>query len=267
MNLQNRLASGMFAPSELKKYIKDKWYHVFLVFSILIIISILPHAIVVSKMQGLNYQEKQRIKSFFHTQEAIPYAINDNTLVAELSLAEFHKYDVNEQFSVIFDANDGQRNYGKKMAIVFSEKEVYLYQYSMKMHLFNYSEYSEELNGIQFSSLKDLFDDNWEGLFSVVDNEFVKYKGFIVSVYILTYIFRHIITFLGFSLLITLFQMGPIRGKYSFGKVWKLSIYCLVPYVFGNVLAILFNLEFLSYIGMFMSLIHGTKMGRSLMIN
>lgn len=264
MRLFKRLANGLFNPKEIKNSANDKGIYTVFFFLVLLLISIIPHLIQISKLDGVNYQTKQHIMEFFWTNEEIDYSISDNKLISNTNQSKTQVFEYTPELLIVFHANGEDLNLGSRVAIVFGETEVYIKQNILRMSLFKYSDYSS-LEGINFTHAKSpqnsLF---WDTMFKVLNNEFVKVKPMVVFSFMLIIIFRTIFYMLLFSLLIALFQMGQLRGIYRFPKVWQLSIYCLPPYIFGTVLGVMFNFEILSYIGLFMTVIYGVVMSRSL---
>lgn len=264
MGLFKRLANGLFNPNEIRNYANDRGIYTVLFFLVLLLISIIPHTIQISKLDSINYQTKQHIMEFFWTDEVVEFSISDNKLISNNNQIKAQVFEYTPELLIAFSATNEDLNLGSRVAIVFGESEVYIKQNILQMSLFKYSDYSS-LEGINFKDAKSpqntLF---WDTMFSVLNNEFLKVKPLVTFTYMLVIIFRTIFYMLLFSVLIAFFQMGQLRGIYRFPKVWKLSIYCLTPYVFGTVLSVMFNFEILSYIGLFMTVIYGVIMSRSI---
>lgn len=264
MGLFRRLSSGLFNPNEIKNYAKDKAIYTLLVFFLLLLFSIIPHTIQVSKLDSLNYKTKRNITEFFSINEEINFSIIDHKLVSNDGEKLSLYYEYTPEILIIFSNEEEDLNLGRKTALVFGENNVYLRQNVLRKDLFNYKDY-DELEGLDLTQAKSsLNQEFWDTMFIVINSEFLKVKPIVVMTYILVMFITNAIYMLLFSLLITLFQMGRLRGTYRFPEVWKLSIYCLTPYVFGTLLSVLFNFEILSYVGLFMSVIYGVIMSRSI---
>lgn len=262
MELFRRFSSGLFNPRDIGSFSKDKKRMTFFFFIVLLFISIIPHTLTVAKMKNIPYAEQIEIKRYFKSQDEIPFIINDYKLINVNNTNDYKAYPINSQLIVIFSPNT-EVNVGSRTAFVFTEDAVNLQVNILKMTIFKYTDY-EELENINFKDARTDSNQFWDTIFQVANTEYQKYLPMIKIGLIIGTLISNTFSFLFFSLLIAFFQRRVLLPRYTFGKVWQLSIYCIVPYVFGTVLATLFNFEILSLIGLIMMIIYGALMSQSL---
>ncbi|HQD92281.1 MAG: DUF1189 family protein [Acholeplasmataceae bacterium] len=261
MELFRRFSSGLFSPRSIGAYINDRKLLTFLYFIILLFISILPQTIEISRMNRIPYQSQQEIREFFKTKEEIPFKVENNKLVSLQSDVKIKSYLLSNQILVVFSLEENI-NVGMRNAIVFGQNGVYFQVSTFRQTLFLYSEY-QEFESLDFRNAKINNDVFWNDIFKVANIEYQKVLTYIKPGLILGLLILNSISILFFSLLLALFQRSTLP-TYRFSQVWKLAIYCSVPYVFGVVLSELFNFSLFSLLGLILMIIYGVISSQSL---
>jgi hypothetical protein len=74
-----------------------------------------------------------------------------------------------------------------------------------------------------------------------------------------------IMTLLFISLMLAFFQSFTLTKIIPFNQIWKMCIYLLAPYVLGNVLAMLFNLTILFYLGLALTALYAASLSQRIL--
>ena len=264
MNFIKRFSDSMFAPKEVFKYRNDKWYITTLFFILLVILSVIPSSITVIMNQGLDYEDKKDIKMLF-IGENIHFEIVDNKLVNKTPELDTYTKKINNGINVLFTVSPNYDSsiFKSGISILFMEDGAYIAQSILHQKLFAYEDYPT-LNGLQFNKLGNYNSLEWDRIFSVIDNEYKEIKPLLTTVSIIMLFFATLIDLLIISFALTFFQAFTLSRFIRFTKFWKLSIYLLTPYIFGNVLTLLFDIGIFHYIGLFASAIYIIILGRSI---
>ena len=269
MRLLKMFSNSLFAPKEIVNYRNDKWYITLLYFLILVLLIAMPQVVLIVQHQGIDYSAKKEIRTHFNGGDDIPFHISDGVLVHDQGNDDFvytEKLDnnVNIVMTTGLDANIEQSSIDTSITVVFRKDGVYLLQSVMHSKLFSYNEYNE-LNNIDFSEATDSRNlDFWDTMFYVAEQELEKVKPFFNIIAIVSTIIITVTDLVFIALLLSLFQMFLLSRILTFGKIFKLVIYLLSPYAFGNALAILFGFGILYYVGFIMSAIYVSRMARAI---
>jgi len=269
MKLIDRFMCGLFKPSEVMSFREDKKSFTFLYFIFLVILFLLPSAILLSLDYGLSFEMRSDIKKGFEESEVIPYVIESDKLVFDDSVASsennFYTVEINE-ILVYFTSIDFENEIIgieidlEKTQVLFATEGIYLLTPIGISNVLKYNEYS--FNGLQFSLAKEKDDVFWTHAFSVLNKITDNYKTeyFLVSYFQL--ILSSMMSIGLFSVVITFFLRMSVINRISFSKHWQMMIYIMTPYVLGNLLASLFGVLALYYIGMFITILYSFKTGQ-----
>lgn len=263
MGLIKRLSAGLFSPKEVYNYRNDKWYVTALFFIFLLLLSILPSTIMILMNKEIDYQQKAEIKRTF-TGEDINFRIVDNALVNN-GQEDIIVKKVYSDLQVIITTKSDYENalFFAGSSIVIKSDGVYFAEYLIEHQLFTFDRYPI-LNGLDFNSLKNYNSADWEKVFQVLDSAYLDNKTYFQTSSIVTEATSSLVNILLVSFVLTFLQSFMIARFIRFSKFWKLSIYLLTPYIFGYVLAVLFNVILFYYIGMLISAIYIIILSRSL---
>lgn len=260
MGFFKRLSDGMFAPKEVFKYHNDKWYTTLLFFLFLAIVSLLPSTVNMLMTNGLDYQDKREIKTIFHG-ENIHFQIDNNVLVNNDNENKDYSKKFNDSITIIFTTNNYDTSLlNANMSIIFAQDGVYLAQSLISQKLFSYQDYPI-LNNLDFNNLDN---SNWDKIFTVIDSEFTKIKPLLTTTSLMIFLFSTVTDLIIISLILSVFQALTLSRFIRFTKFWKLTIYLLTPYVFGNIFMIMFGFGLLHYIGLLASAIYIIILGRTI---
>ena len=262
-----RLSNSLFSPKDVIPYRTDKWWITLLYFIFLLVLSILPLSISVVRGDVLGYETKKEIKSFFHGKEEILFSIKDGKLVHDDNNYSYtYAQDVTTDISIIFSLSNSIETelISAKTYVIFKETGVYLSQSAMHIKLFEYNEYTE-LDNFDFGDLSNSNSPSWDTIFTVAIEEINKVKPTITIMSIIMLAASETMTLLFISLMLAFFQSFTLTKIISFGQTWKMCIYLLTPYVIGNVLAMLFNLSILFYLGLAMTALYAASLSQRIL--
>ena len=267
MGFIKRLSNSLFSPKDVIPYRTDKWWITLLYFIFLLVLSILPLSISVVRGDVLGYETKKEIKSFFHGKEEILFSIKDGKLVHDDNNYSYtYAQDVTTDISIIFSLSNSIETelISAKTYVIFKETGVYLSQSAMHIKLFEYNEYTE-LDNFDFGDLSNSNSPSWDTIFTVAIEEINKVKPTITIMSIIMLSASETMTLLFISLMLAFFQSFTLTKIISFGQTWKMCIYLLTPYVIGNVLAMLFNLSILFYLGLAMTALYAASLSQRIL--
>ena len=267
MGFIKRLSNSLFSPKDVIPYRTDKWWITLLYFIFLLVLSILPLSISVVRGDVLGYETKKEIKSFFHGKEEILFSIKDGKLVHDDNNYSYtYAQDVTTDISIIFSLSNSIETelISAKTYVIFKETGVYLSQSAMHIKLFEYNEYTE-LDNFDFGDLSNSNSPSWDTIFTVAIEEINKVKPTITIMSIIMLAASETMTLLFISLMLAFFQSFTLTKIISFGQTWKMCIYLLTPYVIGNVLAMLFNLSILFYLGLAMTALYAASLSQRIL--
>ena len=257
MNFINTITDSLFSPSRLGQYVNDKKIKTFFYFLVLAIIFVIPNILVSFTLGDITYNTKVDIRNELrHDTENLPFVIHNGMLYTDKSNIVYET-KIASNISIYIGLEERApiaENGSNHIYISFLSDGVYVDNSIIGMNLFKYSDY-EELEGLDFNGA--INDDNefWDVIFGVSQKYIDNFKLFLRIGYVGYAFFQGIITILIWSLLITLFNRVGGQYNLSFSKHWKLDVYGMTGFVLGSVLASLFSLGILYYIGLILSLI------------
>lgn len=261
-----RVIDGIFYPSEVIKYRSDRKLLTFGVIIIYALLLMIPSIIQIVSNDTFSYQTKVAIRNSFFNNTEIPYVIEDGKLVF-VGTTEKPQYYVNidEINTTIVFTTQEEILYDKKMnsnIIVFNSKCVYLNNGIQNLTLLYYYEYNNCSN-LDFRLAK--VDDKmfWNQMFSVVHSVLDNYQDLIFVASLLIIITQSIGMILLITTFLTLFNRLGSQNIYSFGIHWKLMLYYSGPFVLGSLLAILFNIRLIEYVGILFTIIYSFRINNS----
>lgn len=263
-----RFSNGLFAPSQIGQYRHDKWYTTLIFFLILLGISLIPVAIESSTIDQIDWGTQRDVKRAFQNVGPIPFHIEDGSLrhnTGQNSYVFQHRLEDNVMVVFNVDGSFQTDPLDASIVLFFTERGVLIYRNLMTTVLLEYTDHLAEFEGMDFA---DAYSPNnldfWDAVFHVMSSKASQIKGAIVGMLLFVQSLTNVFYFLLYTLIISAFQSPALAGKVKFLKIWQLSIYILAPYVFGSVLAVLLNAALLSFVGLIMTVLYGSRMARSL---
>ena len=266
MGFLNRLSDSLFHPSEVLKYRVDKKIVTFFYFVFLGILLMIPNLILfLGNSQVFDYETKTNIRFDAYNQNNIPYKIENNKLVFT-GTNEQTEYFINldtYEATLVFTTQESivtsEDMY--RTIIVFDTYSIYLRTSIGKIEIGKYSDYNE-IEGIDFNKITTNDKGFWNQvslfLAQVEDN----YHSIIISSTILIIILRSFGTLVLFTLFITILNRISALNIYSFGDHFKLMVYYVTPFVIGIVLARLFQITIIEYIGLIVTFIYSLRINQ-----
>lgn len=255
-----RLKIALFSPREIINMRVDNFGLVFLYILILSFIMMIPAAISVARFDGVSFDTRLKVEEAFNGKE-VPYEIINYRLV-KTSEVTSSDYVINDNMMISFslgevNAPPNKTNY----RIVFGEESINIYCYIGKSRListllFRYSDY-EELKNVNLTQATSALNyDFWNNIFSVVNKEIKKYIPFATVAIIVGYTFTNLFLIMLLALVLALFQRLGIRRILSFKESYTISCYALSPFVVCVILAELFGISFLYYVGLTLAVVY-----------
>lgn len=252
-----KLTNSLMSPKEVAKYHNEPFWKTLLFFLVLLVFMMVPTVLNLSTTSLLSGNTEKEIKKAFYNED-IPFVIEDGTLK---NVNDDHDYVyVNQNIAnlkFIFTENiDNFKDQLDVIGIAFCNDGVYVRMSVVKEKVFEYKDAAylrnidftdkDKINGIEF----------WDNMFYIADSILNDIKPMYVTTYSLYYLFYWSIWMLFFMLIIALFAKLRM-GKYlSFGRIYKVSVYNLAPFIVCLVFATLFNWHFLVYIGYIIAAIY-----------
>jgi hypothetical protein len=261
-----RIKDSLLFPKNIAQYSQDKLSKVILYLIFLLALIILPSILVIYTSPPLDEPTKDLIRNqSFYLAETVNCEISES----KLSCDEDRPYLVNIDdlnISVVFYPKAdkdviGQLKNRKAVVIIMEEARATMTIQSNipgfrvgDVEIIRYQDLPE-LNGLNFRHAKDRKDFVfWNQFFGAVSLAFAKHQeaihlGFTI-VAALQGTFSLLFSILMFTVLIRLFNNAyPI----SFGEVFKLVTYSFTPYAVVSIIAVLYGIDWLINVGMFIS--------------
>lgn len=267
LGLLKRLSSSLFSPKDIIKYRTDRVWITFLYFILLLLLSILPMSILVFKSEAISYEVRREIITIFSGEDDIPFMIVDGKLVHDINDDTFvYTKNINSNLKVIITTSNTNTTDVTSIDtnVLLREDGVYLTQSALSIKLFDYSEYSG-LNGLDFSNLKNKNDNSWNIVFNVINKEAEEIKPVSDVIQVVMIALTELISMILISVLLAFFQSFSLSGVITFGKIWKMCIYVLAPFVIGNVLGVMFNFALLFYVGLGFSALYAASISQNIL--
>jgi hypothetical protein len=208
--------------------------------------------------KGLDYDMKKEIKYGFTGEEAIPFKIIDGVLINTNNDPSYvYSKKMNEDVSMIITNKEtiDKNITNTTLTFILKNDGVYLLQSIVSQKLFSYNDYPM-LNNLDFNELSSAISPQWEIVFTVFNDQFMKLKPLLSTVTITKVGLDKLFSYLMISLVLAFFQYYSLSGFMKFRTFWKLCIYMLAPYIIGETLSLLFGLPLLYYLGFFASAIY-----------
>lgn len=270
MDFLKRFSSALFAPKDVLLYRHDPWWKALLVFLGLLFILVTPNIVIASQHQGLNYATKLEIRKVFNGDPTIPFRIVNGVLIHNQSDQTYiYEKNIDSNLKIIMTtAENLPREYtASGISIVFRTNGVYLSQSVFSFPLFAYDDYPS-LNGINFNDATKLDDIAfWDTIFQVAEQELIKFRPISLALEIVVIIISSIFSLIVISLILAFFQSFQVSTMIRFGELWKLCLYLMAPYAFGNTLAALFNFSLFYYAGFIATTIYAIILGQTILKN
>ena len=262
----NRLSDSLFHPSEVLKYRVDKKIVTFFYFVFLGILLMIPNLVLfLGNSQIFDYETRTNIRYDTYNQQNIPYKIENNKLVFT-GTNEQTEYFINldtYEVTLIFTTQDSivtsEEMY--RTIIVFDTYSFYVRTTIGKIEIGKYSDY-DEIEEIDFNKLNTNDQAFWNQASLVLKQVEDSYHNVIVSSMILIILLRSFGTLLLFTLFITLLNRISALNIYSFGDHFKLMVYYVTPFVIAIVLARLFQITIIEYIGLIVTFIYSLRINQ-----
>lgn len=264
MKLLRRLYESLFSPGKIGTFKEDKRIFTFIYFLLLVALYSIPSIIVLVLSRNITSTTKEEIRSAFVFGEEIPYEIENNKLVfngeneKDYYLIETDDYQIyfSSSMNIPENTTDMLSYTSTSYKIVFSIDGIYDGGITKSLIL-SYDQF--DLNGMDFSKAKQNDYDFWKIAFTKLNTIVEAYRTqtqvFSIIVLIATSIFS-----IGLlSLIVVVFGRFGYKNKISFSKHWQLCIYAMTPMVLGELFAVLFGIELLYYVGIFITFIYSIK--------
>lgn len=267
MGIIKRIASGLSSPRELISYINDKIYISIIYVFILLLVAAIPITLTTSFSPALTSTEKIQIIKNFNGDPAIPFKIVNGRLVHRFGLDDVFEYEATSTFRIVISQSTSIELSNIRSAdyLVLSPDKAYLYTSGvpLKFELFAYSDYPGLAN-IDFSNATTGENAFWDEVFEVYRLEYNQFRPYSLVMNLVLVVFDTLLMLLGFSVLMTLFGRTELNQIYGFGKMWKLTIYAMAPYIFFDTIGFLFNEMLFRIIGIVITVIFVIRMGNHL---
>lgn len=266
MGLLKRLGDCLFNPKEILQYKIDKTIVTLLYFLFLSVILMIPNFIAYfTNMEVFDYELRTNIRYDLFNQNEIPYEV-ENGQLKFTGTNEKTEYYVNSDtynVTIVFTTqkeiitNDEMN----RTIIIFNSDGISLKRYTGNLEIIKYSEL-ESIEGIDFKKMTTNDRVFWDQMTDVLKELEKSYQSLIVTLQVLIIIIRSIGTLLLSCLFLTLIGRISAQNIYSFGIHLKLTIYYMTPFVFGVVLANLFGITLLEYIGLIVTFIYSLRINQ-----
>ncbi len=255
MKLIRRLSESVSAPSRLSAAVNDRGIFTFLYTLILVLIMIIPYIVTSFTVFDIDYNTQVEIRNAFYN-EKIEFKINNGVLEKTGESDYYFNDEIIEGVGIYVSSNNDieLENSSVTTVIAFLADGVYFGNSIAKQEMIKYSDF-EELNNLDFNSVKDNMLEFWNPVFNVVQKLLDQNKGLYVTLYILSSIFQALVMICLYSLIFTIFNRIGVPTHLKFKDHWKLSIYGVTGFVLGNTLSLLFNFSLLYYIGFIVSIV------------
>lgn len=255
-----RFSDSLTSPKLVSKYYRDSFWRTLFYYLLLVVLIMVPTVVNLITSDFLSASTKKEIRKCFIGEE-VPFVIEDGILSnIDENSDEIYINNSFGSFSFVFTENE--QDYSPdidRIAIVFGKEGVYLNLSVSNIKLFKYQNY-EYLNNIDFSDPSLFSDvDFWDHMFYLTELFIEDAKPTFVTLYSIYYVMYWFVWLLIFCLIISFLSKFRTMNLVSFGKIFKLSIYSLTPFVVCMVLSSLFGIGLLMYIGYGLSAIYNMK--------
>ncbi len=253
-----RFRGGLFRPVEIHRYVNDKGIFTALYFFFLVFIMIIPQIIYTFTTPVVSYEDTNMVREvFFNSNEPIPFTISNGLLLNDNNDDEIiYNIPVSSSVLVSIKSNNDSVRYREFPVVVeLSKSGVFLYQYGFRQFLFSYSDYSE-LNGMKLNLACENNDHFWNVAFGIIRTEAKKIAPVFRTIDIVLSIIVNGVYICLFSFILTLFNRSGNRKNVKFSKFWQMVIYLMTPYAVGSILADVFGLALIYYVGLIWSMVN-----------
>lgn len=259
MNFLYRLYDGLLHPKDVHKYSEDKCIYPIMHFIILIILILVPTIVSIIFSNPFPKEIKDDLKYAFINGQEIPYIIEDNKLkYVGTEIEKTYYYIESNYYKIYFTSYDNftpQKSnvmlsfLGEKTTLIF--KSDGLYTSSSSNAIFQYK--SIDFNGFSFKEAKNGSFEYYDQIFGKITKmlDYIKEQTLPIDILLATFEIASNILLL--SLICTLITRIN-QKQYHFKKQWKLTIYLLTPFIFGELFAILFSINIIYYIGLIITI-------------
>ncbi len=257
MNMYSRFKDSLVAPSNIVKYIKDKNSIVFSYFFLLIIFLTLPVVIFEISYFGLTSGQITNLSNNYSEKLSGPYEIVDNKLVIDINNYDLVKY-IEIDYYTIGIINTPSRLLNYYYRITFTENGLnYVSLIGDVRKTYSYNELG--IDNFDFDDISKANIDKFIKAINVVvkDNQ-TSYKMMMIAGSFFAGIFEVLILIL----LIALLNRHPMPYKLKL----KLMFYAITPYIILTFFGTVFNLGFISFIGIILSSIYLRKATEKIMV-
>lgn len=255
-----RLRDALFSPSSLADYKKDRWWITTLFFVMLVVISTLPNILYYLTPQRLTEDDSLLIRKEFEGLD-IPFEIVNGELVnyseqSNLVITEL----VAKQYIIMITTSENVPLNETNIIFKIGKNKVTKYHNQKEEVIFEYREYPR-LNNLDFNDLSQGDYMEWDLVNSVINAEIKSNYGVVAFANIAQAFLVTFFTYLILSLLLVVVNRMNF-ANIEFMTGWKLLIYCFAPYAFGELLAGLYGISMLSFVGIVLTVFFSTKVLR-----
>jgi hypothetical protein len=216
-----------------------------------------------------DYADQRIIRDAFRGTD-VPYEIIDYQLrpKTEFSGTYYQIEVIPDVLSVVMTDQDTVPEQTEAInmttVILMTKSKVYLRQAFMETLLFDYHDY-ESLKNLNLALASQDDYAFWNTVFPVISDQIAEFLPYIQMANIGMAFVLSLFDFLFFSVIITFFLKMGTHGLISFGKLWKLIVYAMTPYVLSQLLGSLFSLDLLSFAGMIVTVIYASTILKRLL--
>lgn len=261
-----RFKISLFQPKQIASLRTDSKLMTTAFFIILSLLASIPLVVSLLSNTGLDYNDKLAIRNKFRDID-IPYKIENYELVKNEDFSkENFVLQLSEGLYVVFTDEEqlvtNLLNFDTY--IVVSKNTVYSKQSIYEHEILKYNE-NDLFEEFSFEGAKSDELSFWNSIFPVINNKIKKIylKKNIVNSIAAPIIMALMLLLL--SSLIAFFQRMRLANKYSYSKIFKLTIYSFAPYVVLELLGQLYNIQVLSFVGIIITYIYVSTVSQTLL--
>ena len=243
-----RIRICLLHPRFMGKFIIEKMWKIWVLLGIFIILNALAYLGVYYMSQDLSLYDRNSIINTIVNDKEVNLTFKDNILSGD---SRSYAFLSGSNYIVYSFFNDPSKNEANNIYFMYNTNSVSIYVGTTFLTEANYNEFIIR----DFTINKDTTNIDYMNLTSFISLPFTVISPVLLAVNTVVETFN--LLFLSCIILLVTFLLAfnvnpSIRGKLRF----ILLLHALIPYLFFNLASILFNFSFLSYLGMFLSVLY-----------
>ncbi|CCV63978.1 conserved hypothetical protein (DUF1189) [Alteracholeplasma palmae J233] len=243
--MYKKLKISLFSPAQIIELINDKWRSIWIYFFSIVLFLMIPTVIVNTMEKGMSVFQYRALSEVIKNEVRVDGKITNGILETNNNVhVKFDQFDL----YIVKDKIDMQLT-STHMIILEKDKVHYLFR-EMPVTSSSYKEI-----GLENYDFLDISSKNQNIFLNSMDTFFSINKASIVSLVILVDWLGIVIDLLLVVLVISFFNFKPVPFKYKF----KVNIYASTIYVLFNFFAVLFQIQFIAYIGIVLMFVYSNK--------